>query len=48
MDVYDEYGVKLALEVHPTEIAYDYWSTKRLLETFDYRPTLGITVIPAI
>ena len=26
MDVYDECGVKLALEVHPTEIAYDYWS----------------------
>ena len=27
-DVYDECGVKLALEVHPTEIAFDYWSTK--------------------
>ena len=47
MDVYDECGVKLALEVHPTEIAYDYWSTKKLLETFDYRPTLGINFDPS-
>ena len=47
MDVYDQCGVKLALEVHPTEIAYDYWSTKKLLETFEYRPTLGITSTPA-
>ena len=47
IDVYDECGVKLALEVHPTEIAYDYWSTKKLLETFDYRPTLGINFDPS-
>ena len=47
MDVYDEYGVKLALEVHPTEIAFDYWSTKRLLETIDYRPTLGLNFDPS-
>ena len=40
-DVYDECGVKLALEVHPTEIAFDYYSTKRLLETLDYRPDPG-------
>ena len=46
-DVYDECGVKLALEVHPTEIAFDYWSTKRLLETLDYRPTLGINFDPS-
>ena len=39
--------IKLALEVHPTEIAYDYWSTKKLLETFDYRPTLGINFDPS-
>ena len=35
MDVYDACGVKLALEVHPTEIA------------FDYRPTLGINFDPS-
>lgn len=47
MDVFDECGVKLALEVHPTEIAFDYWSTKKLLETFEYRPTLGINFDPS-
>ena len=39
--------MKLALEVHPTEIAFDYYSTKRLLETLDYRPTLGLNFDPS-
>lgn len=47
MDEFDSCGVKLALEVHPTEIAFDYWSTKKLLEVFDYRPTLGINFDPS-
>lgn len=47
LDVFDEFKVKLALEVHPTEIAYDYWSTKRLLEIFEYRPTIGINFDPS-
>ena len=34
-DVYDECGVRLALEVHPTEIAFDYYSTQRLLEMLE-------------
>ena len=46
-DVYDECGVKLALEVHPTEIAFDYYSTLRLMETLEYRPTLGINFDPS-
>jgi sugar phosphate isomerase/epimerase len=46
-DVYDRCGIKLALEVHPTEIAFDYYSTKRLLETLDYRPTLGLNFDPS-
>jgi len=46
-DVYDECGVKLALEVHPTEIAFDYYSTKKLFETIDYRPTLGLNFDPS-
>lgn len=46
-DVFDECGVKFALEVHPTEIAFDYWTTKRLLEAFEYRPTLGINFDPS-
>lgn len=46
-DVFDMYNIRFALEVHPTEIAFDYYSTKKLLETFDYRPTLGINYDPS-
>ena len=46
-DEFDRCGVRMALEVHPTEIAFDYWSTKKLLEVFDYRPTLGINFDPS-
>lgn len=46
-DVFDECGVKFALEVHPTEIAFDYYTTQRLLETFEYRETLGINFDPS-
>ena len=45
--LYDECGVRLALEVHPTEIAFDYYSTKRLLDTLDWRPTLGLNFDPS-
>ena len=47
MDVFDECGVRLALEVHPTEIAFDYWSTRKLLDVFENRPTLGINFDPS-
>lgn len=47
MDEFDACGVKLALEIHPGEIAFDYWSTKKLLETFEYRTTLGINFDPS-
>ena len=46
-DVYDACGVKLALEVHPTEIAFDFYTTERLLKTLDYRPTLGLNFDPS-
>lgn len=46
-DVFDEYGIQFALEVHPTEIAYDYYSTEALLKKFNYRPTLGINFDPS-
>ena len=46
-DVYDECGVRLALEVHPTEIAFDYYSTERLLKELNYRKTLGINFDPS-
>ncbi len=46
-DVLDRCDVKFALEVHPTEIAFDYYSTERLLKEFDHRPTLGINFDPS-
>ncbi len=46
-DEMDKYGIKFALEVHPTEIAFDYYSFIRLLEAFDYRETLGLNFDPS-
>jgi sugar phosphate isomerase/epimerase len=47
LDVFDEVGVRFALEVHPTEIAYDHHTTRRLLEAFRGRPTLGFNFDPS-
>jgi sugar phosphate isomerase/epimerase len=46
-DEFDKVGVRFALEVHPSEIAYDYWSTVRLFEVFENRPTLGLNFDPS-
>jgi sugar phosphate isomerase/epimerase len=46
-DVFDECGVKFALEVHPSEIAFDYYTTERLLKRFDFRPALGLNYDPS-
>ncbi len=40
-------GIKFALEVHPGEIAFDYYSTKRLLEKFADRPEFGLNFDPS-
>lgn len=47
LDEFDRCGVKFALEVHPTEIAYDYYTTERLLKAFNRRPTIGINFDPS-
>jgi len=47
LDVFDEVGVKFALEVHPSEIAYDYWTTRRTLEAINHRPAFGINYDPS-
>ncbi len=47
IDVYDEVGVKFALEVHPGEIAYDFWTTRRALEAIGNRPGFGINYDPS-
>jgi len=47
LDEFDRCGVRFALEVHPGEIAYDSWSTKKLLEVFQGRQTLGLNFDPS-
>ncbi len=47
LDVFDEVGVTFALEVHPSEIAYDYWTTKRTLEALDHREAFGLNFDPS-
>jgi sugar phosphate isomerase/epimerase len=46
-DEFDKQGVKFALEVHPTEIAFDLYTTCRLFETFGRRLTLGLNFDPS-
>jgi sugar phosphate isomerase/epimerase len=47
LDVFDEVGVKFALEVHPSEIAYDFWTTKSALDAIGHRPAFGINFDPS-
>jgi sugar phosphate isomerase/epimerase len=47
IDVFDEVGVRFALEPHPSEIAYDYWTTKRALEAMGGRPGFGLNFDPS-
>ena len=47
VDVFDEEGVRFALEVHPTEIAYDFVTTRRTLEAIDHREGFGINFDPS-
>jgi len=46
-DEMDKRDIKFALEVHPTEIAFDYYSFVRLLKSFNYRKTLGMNFDPS-
>lgn len=39
-------GVTYAFEVHPSEIAYDYYTTQRLIETLDHE-AFGLTFDPS-
>lgn len=47
LDEFDKNGVKFALEVHPTEIAYDYYTAGRLLEAFGGREAFGFNFDPS-
>ena len=47
LDVFEEVGVRFALEVHPSEIAYDYWTAKRTLEAIGHRKNFGLNFDPS-
>jgi sugar phosphate isomerase/epimerase len=47
LDVFDASGVRFAHEVHPSEIAYDFWTTKRALEAVDHRSAFGLNFDPS-
>ncbi|MGQ8337449.1 sugar phosphate isomerase/epimerase family protein [Sunxiuqinia sp. A32] len=47
LDEYQKMGVKYALEVHPTEIAFDIESAKRALKAIDYHPAFGFNYDPS-
>jgi len=47
LDVFDEVGVRFALEVHPSEIAYDYWTTQQTLAAIDRRQAFGLNFDPS-
>ena len=47
LDVFEEEGVRFALEVHPSEIAYDYWTSQRTLDAIGHRPSFGFNFDPS-
>jgi sugar phosphate isomerase/epimerase len=47
VDVFETEGVKFALEVHPTEIAYDFVTTRKALAAIGDRPGFGINFDPS-
>jgi sugar phosphate isomerase/epimerase len=47
LDVFKAEGVKFALEVHPTEIAFDIVTAKRALQALGNRPEFGFNFDPS-
>jgi sugar phosphate isomerase/epimerase len=47
IDVFDREGVKFGLEVHPTEIAYDFVTTHQALAAIGHREGFGINFDPS-
>jgi sugar phosphate isomerase/epimerase len=47
LDEFGKVGVKFALEVHPTEIAFDLHSAKRALEALKHRKEFGFNFDPS-
>lgn len=47
LDVFDESGVRFALEVHPTEIAFDVTTAKRAVDAVGARAAFGFNYDPS-
>ncbi len=47
LDVFEREGIQFALEVHPGEIAFDYYSTQRLLQKMADYPCFGLNYDPS-
>jgi sugar phosphate isomerase/epimerase len=47
LDVFAECGVRFALEVHPTEIAFDIYTAERAIEAVGGRPEFGFNFDPS-
>jgi sugar phosphate isomerase/epimerase len=47
LDVFDAEGIRFALEVHPTEIAFDISSAERAIEAVGGRPAFGFNYDPS-
>jgi sugar phosphate isomerase/epimerase len=47
LDVFGECGVRFALEVHPTEIAFDLFSARRALDALGNREEFGFNFDPS-
>jgi sugar phosphate isomerase/epimerase len=47
LDAYAAAGVRFALEVHPSEIAYDYWTTMLAFDAVAHHPAFGLNFDPS-
>jgi len=47
LDAYQKLGIRFALEVHPTEIAFDIASARRALRAVDNHPAFGFNYDPS-
>ncbi len=47
LDVFEENGVKFALEAHPAEIAYDIYTAQKTLEALNHHPAFGFNFDPS-
>ena len=47
LDAYQELGIRFALEVHPTEIAFDIASVRKAIEALNALPAIGLNYDPS-